>query len=158
MRTIRRLLTTFAAGAVLAAGSVLAAAPAQAAPMCLGSEEIPVTFVCIEVFPENLPTVGERTETVHRPPFCLLVTCIPADDHEVDVPTVTPQPGYLVTVTFLGETYGIGLATLGDVDGLVADLEAAIIDAVNDAIARGLDLTQEVQRRINNIVVVCPGC
>jgi hypothetical protein len=153
MRTVRRLLTAAGTSVALAAAGMTVAAPAHA-DSCVGSPEIPQTYVCVTVHPENATfSTGTDTAILHRPTLCLLITCLPPSDTPVDVPTVTPNEGDIVEVTYMGTTYGIGVpspAPTGGGGGGGGGLAVQILNAAGQA----LDTAATELAKIK----VCNGC
>lgn len=147
MRVFQRAVATVVAGLAFATAGVVAAAPASASPEdgkgCVGSPQLPATYVCvISVTPENVvPSVSTTNVPVTVPSVCYFLDCTEPTTVDVPVPNVTPRSGVVAVLWYQGVYYPIAV---GQVDAmqLLADTINFANGVVNTVVGTVVPLAQ----------------
>lgn len=135
MRAFHRAVATTLAGLAIAAGIVPASATPEDGKGCVGSPDVPATYVCvISVTPENVvPTTTTTIVPVEVPELCYFLDCVESETVEVPVPGVTPRSGVVAVIWHKGTYIPISVGTPDALTLLYSTIDLATETALGAA-------------------------
>jgi hypothetical protein len=139
MRAFHRAIATTLAGLAIAAGIVPASATPEDGKGCVGSPDVPATYVCvISVTPENVvPTTTTTIVPVPVPELCYFLDCVPSKTVDVPVPGVTLRSGVVAVIWHKGAYIPISVGTPDALALLYSTIDLATQTAVGAAETAG---------------------